>query len=59
MNNLAELRAQAQRMMNDYPIHKSEIVDLYNSAITKIMNGGNEPDVCTHMLAIMLELVGE
>lgn len=57
MNNLAELRAQAQRLMNEYPTHQIRLIELYNNTITKIMNGGDEPTECTLMLEVMLELV--
>ena len=59
MKNLDELRVHAQRMMDEYPTHKSGVANLYMSAITKIMNGEDQPEVCTRMLAAMLELVGE
>ena len=59
MKNLDELRVHAQRMMDAYPTHKSKIADLYMSAVTKVMNGDDAPNVCTLILTTMLELVGE
>jgi hypothetical protein len=59
MNTLAELRAEALKLMDEHPTHKSGIVDLYNSAITKIMNDGDEPNECTIILTTMLQLVSE
>jgi len=59
MKNLDELRVHAQRMMDEYPAHKSRIADLYMSAVTKVMQGEDAPNICSLMLTAMLELVGE
>jgi hypothetical protein len=59
MKNLDELRVHAQRMMDAYPTHKSKIADLYMSAVTKVMQGEDAPNICSLMLTAMLELVGE
>ena len=57
--NIQTLKAEAARIIKDWPSLKDEVIDLFELAMTEIEEGGSESHECQLAINDMEELVKE
>lgn len=57
--NIQTLKAEATRIIKDWPSLKNEVIDLFELAMTEIEEGGSESHECQLAINDMEELVKE